>query len=113
MREAGNDSYRKERHALKACDLYTEAIFLAPSQDSIAAAMAHANRSTVLHDCGMYEVRPQNQFHTKIQQKKITCKHSHSHFSTEANNNNFFSHIKCVASSKLEEICNAYEGDDY
>ncbi|KAL9926704.1 down and out isoform 1-T2 [Glossina fuscipes fuscipes] len=55
MREAGNDSYRKERHALKACDLYTEAIFLAPSQDSIAAAMAHANRSTVLHDCGMYE----------------------------------------------------------
>lgn len=57
MREAGNDSYRKERHALKACDLYTEAIFLAPSQDSIAAAMAHANRSTVLHDCGMHEVR--------------------------------------------------------
>lgn len=60
MREAGNDSYRKERHALKACDLYTEAIFLAPSQDSIAAAMAHANRSTVLHDCGMYEVRTTN-----------------------------------------------------
>lgn len=60
MREAGNDSYRKERHALKACDLYTEAIFLAPSQDSIAAAMAHANRSTVLHDCGMFEVRQCN-----------------------------------------------------
>lgn len=56
MREAGNDSYRKDHHSLKAADFYTEAIFLAPAQNSIAAAMAHANRSTVLHDCGMYQV---------------------------------------------------------
>ncbi|XP_030377642.1 uncharacterized protein LOC115626415 [Scaptodrosophila lebanonensis] len=54
IREAGNDSYRKERHALKACDFFTEAMFLAPAKNSLAAAIAHANRSTVLHDCGMY-----------------------------------------------------------
>lgn len=59
VREAGNNCYRKEHHPLKACDLYTEAIFLAPVEedaDNTTAAMAHANRSTVLHDYGMYEV---------------------------------------------------------
>ncbi|XP_017466204.1 PREDICTED: uncharacterized protein LOC108359067 isoform X1 [Rhagoletis zephyria] len=58
VREAGNNCYRKEHHPLKACDLYTEAIFLAPVEedaDNTTAAMAHANRSTVLHDYGMYE----------------------------------------------------------
>ncbi|EDW77489.1 uncharacterized protein Dwil_GK18318 [Drosophila willistoni] len=54
MREAGNDLYRKERHSLKASDLFTEAIFLAPARNSLAAALAHANRSLVLYDCGMY-----------------------------------------------------------
>ncbi|XP_020810646.1 uncharacterized protein LOC110185968 [Drosophila serrata] len=54
LREAGNDSYRKERHPLKASDLFTEAIFLAPARNTLAAALAHANRSLVLYDCGLY-----------------------------------------------------------
>ncbi|XP_034667977.1 uncharacterized protein LOC117901376 isoform X2 [Drosophila subobscura] len=54
LREAGNDSYRKEKHPLKASDLFTEAIFLAPARDTLAAALAHANRSLVLYDCGLY-----------------------------------------------------------
>ncbi|XP_044315796.1 uncharacterized protein LOC108041604 isoform X2 [Drosophila rhopaloa] len=54
LREAGNDSYRKERHPLKASDLFTEAIFLAPARNTLAAALAHANRSLVLFDCGLY-----------------------------------------------------------
>ncbi|XP_037959127.1 SET and MYND domain-containing protein 4 [Teleopsis dalmanni] len=55
LRESGNDSYRRERHALKACDFYTEALFRATLDNSITIAMAHANRSTVLHDVGLYE----------------------------------------------------------
>nr|XP_016945478.1 SET and MYND domain-containing protein 4 isoform X1 [Drosophila suzukii] len=54
LREAGNDSYRKERHPLKASDLFTEAIFLAPARNTLAAALAHANRSLALFDCGLY-----------------------------------------------------------
>ncbi|KAH8283663.1 hypothetical protein KR018_011241 [Drosophila ironensis] len=54
LREAGNDSYRKEKHPLKASDLFTEAIFLAPARNTLAAALAHANRSLVLYDCGLY-----------------------------------------------------------
>ncbi|XP_017154631.1 SET and MYND domain-containing protein 4 isoform X1 [Drosophila miranda] len=54
LREAGNDSYRKEKHPLKASDLFTEAIFLAPARNTLAAALAHANRSLALYDCGLY-----------------------------------------------------------
>ncbi|KAH8314085.1 hypothetical protein KR067_007938 [Drosophila pandora] len=54
LREAGNDSYRKEKHPLKASDLFTEAIFVAPARNTLAAALAHANRSLVLYDCGLY-----------------------------------------------------------
>lgn len=53
LRVEGNEASAKDKDRMKALHLYTKSLAAAPPQ-SIAYAMAHANRSSVLRDMGFY-----------------------------------------------------------